>query len=87
LFKKNDPKVGGTTYLQSKVYVAKETLMADIPNAAEMEQTFFKEVIEPEEKAEVEAKAADEATKKEEKDKEDKRQTARKEKESQETKV
>ena len=23
LFKKNDPKVGGTTYLQSKVYAAK----------------------------------------------------------------
>jgi hypothetical protein len=33
LFKKNDPKVGGTTYLQSKVYAAKEILMARFPDA------------------------------------------------------
>lgn len=33
LFKKNDPKLGGTTYLQSKVYAAKECLMARFPDA------------------------------------------------------
>lgn len=45
LFKKNDPKVGGTTYLQSKVYAAKELLMARFPDAAEHEQLFYKEVV------------------------------------------
>lgn len=42
LFKKNDPKVGGTTYLQSKVFAAKELLMARFPDAAEHEQLFYK---------------------------------------------
>lgn len=44
LFKKNDPKVGGTTYLQSKVYAAKECLMARFPDAESHEQLFYKEV-------------------------------------------
>ena len=33
LFKKNDPKNGGTTYLQSKVFAAKDCLMARFPDA------------------------------------------------------
>lgn len=51
MFKKNDPKVGGTTYLQSKVYAAKECLMEKYPDKGEQEQLFYKEVVEPEEKA------------------------------------
>jgi hypothetical protein len=37
LFKKNDPKVGGTTYLQSKVFAAKECLMTRFADAQEQE--------------------------------------------------
>ena len=33
LFKKNEQKVGGTIYLQSKVFQAKECLMQRFPNA------------------------------------------------------
>ena len=35
LFKKNDPKNGGTTYLQSKVFAAKECLMTRFADAQE----------------------------------------------------
>jgi len=52
LFKKNDPNNGGTTYLQSKVFAAKECLMSRYADAEEQEQLFYKEVVEPEEKAE-----------------------------------
>ena len=69
LFKKNDPKVGGTTYLQSKVYAAKECLMARYPDAQEQEMAFYKQVIEPEEKAEEEERAEAERQKKAETDK------------------
>lgn len=64
LFKKNDPKNGGTTYLQSKVFAAKECLMARYPDASEQEQLFYKEVVEPEEKAEEEERMAQEQAKK-----------------------
>ena len=33
LYKKNDPALGGTAYLQSKIFVAKEALMTQFPNA------------------------------------------------------
>ena len=49
LFKKNDPAKGGTAYIQSKVFAAKECLMARYPDAAELEHQFYKEVVEPEE--------------------------------------
>jgi len=42
LFKKNDPKIGGTTYVQSKVYAAKELIMQRFPDAAEVELQFKK---------------------------------------------
>ena len=45
LFKKNDPKVGGTTYLQSKVFAAKELLMENFPDKADHEELFYKEVV------------------------------------------
>jgi hypothetical protein len=65
LFKKNDPNNGGTTYLQSKVFAAKECLMARYPDAEEQEQLFYKEVVEPEEKAEEEERKAKEEAKRE----------------------
>lgn len=54
LFKKNDPANGGSVYMQSKVFAAKETIMNQYPNAVELEQQFYKEFVEPEEKAEQE---------------------------------
>lgn len=33
MFKKNDPKVGGSIYLQNKAFSAKELLMERFPNA------------------------------------------------------
>lgn len=42
LFKKNDPAIGGTTYLQSKVNAAKDCLMSRFPDAAEIEQNYIK---------------------------------------------
>lgn len=56
LYKKNDPANGGTAYLQSKIFAAKETAMTQFPNAVEIEQQFYKEVVEPEIKAEEEKK-------------------------------
>lgn len=64
LFKKNDPAIGGTAYLQSKVFAAKETVMTQFPNAAEVEQQFYKDVVEPELKAEEERKQKEEEEKK-----------------------
>jgi hypothetical protein len=37
LHRKNDPANGGTPYLQSKITVAKETIMSEIPNSAKIE--------------------------------------------------
>lgn len=34
LYKKNDPTIGGTSYLQSKIFSAKQTIMNTFPNAA-----------------------------------------------------
>ena len=65
--------MGGTTYLQSKVYAAKELLMENFPDKAEQEELFYKEVVEPEEKAEEEAaKAAEEEAKAQAKEEEGK---------------
>lgn len=36
LYKKNDPSIGGTPYLQSKVFAAKECLMERFPNSVEL---------------------------------------------------
>lgn len=36
LYKKNDPANGGTAYLQSKIFAAKETAMTQFPNAVEI---------------------------------------------------
>lgn len=41
LYKKNDPEVGGTVYLQCKVLAAKDILMSEFPNATELEQQFY----------------------------------------------
>ena len=49
LYKKNDPSIGGTIYLQSKIFAAKQCLMEQFPNATELEQQFYKEVVQPEE--------------------------------------
>ena len=45
LYKKNDPANGGTAYLQSKIFSAKEVLMQQFDNAPEIEQQFYKEVV------------------------------------------
>lgn len=60
LWKKNDPQTGGTVYLQSKVFAAKEILMSEYKNATEIEQQFYKEVVEPEEKESEEKKKKEE---------------------------
>lgn len=77
--KKNDPLNGGTVYLQSKVFAAKETLMTQFPNAPEVEQAFYKEVVEPEEKAEAEKKQGELKKEQEErKEQEEKKEQERK---------
>ena len=52
LYKKNDIENGGSPYLLSKVYSAKECLMERFPNALEEEEKFYNEVVKPEEEAE-----------------------------------
>ena len=74
LFKKNDPKSGGTAYLQSKVYAAKECLMEKYPDAAEHEKKFYEEFVKHEVEREQNEKKLEEDknTKKQEKQEQNK---------------
>lgn len=66
LFKKNDPNNGGTVYMQSKVFAAKELIMNQYPNAAQLEQQFYKDVVQPQEREEERNKNKQESLNKDE---------------------